>query len=284
MILVTGASGNVGGAAARALIAAEVPFRVLLRDPAKFVLPDKSDVECVTGDLTNPGDLARTLAGISRALLVTANSEQQGDIERSFARAAAHAGVAHLVKVSSMEASPDATSAIPREHFATEQLIKSLDIGWTMLQPNFFMQNLLLYAGSISQAGVFALPMGHAKTGMIDARDVGVAAATILETGGHENRTYELTGDELLSFDDVAARLMSILGKEVRYVDQPPDEFRAVLERFIPSAWHVTAVCELFAQIAAGGLESKTSAFYEITGKAPTHLDQFIRDHADAFA
>ena len=284
MILLTGATGKVGGAAARALIAARVPFRILLRDVAKFNAPEESDIDIVKSDLANTTEVRRALDGVSRTLLVTANSERQGTLERRFSQLAAESGVAHIVKISSMEASPDATSAIPRQHFTTERFIKSLDINWTMIRPNFFMQNLLLYAASISRAGVFALPMGDAKTGMIDARDVGAAAATVLRTDGHENRIYELTGSELLDFGEVAARLSSVLGKVVQYVDQSPEAFRASLAQFIPSAWHVDAVCTLFAQIADHGLEKRTSTFREITGREPTSLDRFVRDHAAALA
>lgn len=283
MILLTGATGNVGGAAARALIADDVPFRVLLRDPAKLTLPAEHDVDVVSGDLNDPDDVRRALDGVSKALLVTANNEQQADIERSFAAAATVSGVGHLIKISSMEASPDATSAIPTLHYESEQFIKTLDLAWTMIQPNFFMQNLLMYARSISQSGGFALPFGEAKTGLIDVRDVGAAVAAILQNSGHENRTYELTGGELLDFHEVAARLSSNLGKEVGYVDQPPEEFRAFLAQFISSAWHVDALCSLFAQIADHGLERLTPAFREITGRDPTTLDQFVRDYAGAF-
>ena len=283
MILLTGATGNVGRAAASALLESRQPFRVYVRDAARLAPAVAATAEVVAGDLAEHGNLASALDGVHAALLVTANSEGQCRLERSFVDGAVASNVEHVVKISSMEAAADATSAIPRAHHEIEEHIKASGMAWTLLRPNFFMQNLLLNARSISQTGTFAMPFGHAQTALIDARDVGRAAAAALLDDAHRQRTYELTGSELMDFDTVAAEMSNALGHSVRYVSQSPAEFRAVLEQIIPVPWSVDALCALFAQIANGALARRTTAIRDITGDEPTTLADFTRDFAAAF-
>ena len=283
MILLTGATGRVGSAAARALLRAQIPFRVLVRDPGKLGV-DGEMMEVVEGDLGDPRAVERALEGISRALIVMGNHPDQSGLERQFATLAGNAGVSHLVKVSSMEAAPDATAILPKNHYGTEQHIASLGIGWTFLRPNYYMQNMLMYSGSIARTNSFALPLGDAKTAMIDARDVGEVAAVVLTTEGHAGQTYRLTGPELIDFYEVAARMSAVLDRPLSYVAQSPEAFREVLGQFIQSAWQLDAVCELFAEIAAGSLEEQTSTTADLLGRPAVSLNTFTQQFAGAFA
>jgi len=152
-----------------------------------------------------------------------------------------------------------------------------------MVQPNFYMQNLLLSSQAIRHAQQFSLPLGGACTGIVDARDVGAVCAVALQDDVHGGRTYRITGPELLSFDDVAAKMSGVLGRPIRYVDQAPAEFHAFLSGIIPSTWHVDAVCELFAEIAGGALAETTTAVKDVAGRAPRSLEAFVRDYEMAF-
>ena len=204
MILLTGATGRVGSAAAKALISAGVPFRALIRDPDKLHF-DPDAAEIVQGDLNDAAIVEQALEGVSRALIVMGNHPDQAKLERQFASLAADAGVSHLVKVSSMEAAPHATATLPKNHYDTEQYIASLGLDWTFLRPNYYMQNMLMYAGSIARTGSFALPLGTAKTAMIDARDVGEVAAVVLTGEGHAGQAYRLTGPTMMDFHEAVS-------------------------------------------------------------------------------
>lgn len=284
MILISGATGRVGGAASQALTQAGVPHRVLVRDPARFAPKDANHVEVLTGNLENADDVQQAMQGVTRALLVTSNNPTQPAIEKRFAEAAAQAGVAHLVKISSLEAGPKATAAFPVQHYHSEQLIQSLGLTYTFLRPNFFMQNLLMYAGAISGAGMFPLPLGDARTALVDTRDVGAAAAAVLTQPGHNNKIYALSGPQLMTFDEVAAVMSEVLDKPIRYMRQTPEEFRAALSQFVKAKWQLDGVCELFAEIASGSLDSRTEDLSTLLGREPTTAAQFVRDHAKAFS
>ena len=283
MILLIGATGRVGSAAARALLASNTPFRALVRRPDNAGF-DCDTVEVARGDLSDVASIKRALHGITRALMVMGNHPDQAELERQFATLAANAGVSHLVKVSSMEAGPGATATLPKNHHGTEQHIESLGIDWTFLRPNYYMQNMLMYSGSIARTNSFALPLGDAKTAMIDARDVGEVAAKVLTTEGHAGQTYRLTGPELIDFHEVAARMSAVLDRPLSYVPQSPEAFREVLGQFIQSAWQLDAVCELFAEIAAGSLEEQTSTTADLLGRPAVSLNTFTQQFAGAFA
>lgn len=282
MILITGATGNVGRATAQSLLSLGKPVRVAVREPSKLPSSIADSAEVVTADLGRSEDLAHALSGVTKALLVTPNGEGQEQLERGFIEQAAAANVAHVTKISSMEAAPDVRSAIPRSHYRSEEYLRASGMDWTMLRPSFFMQNLLIWSTAIREQGCFALPLGDAQTSLIDARDVGKAAASSLSSDTHRNRTYELTGPELMTFDEVAAVITEQTGKTVRYLAQSSDEFRALLERIVPSTWQVDALVALFAQIADGALARRSGDYRALTGASATRLSQFVADYAGA--
>lgn len=283
MILLTGATGKCGGPAAAALLKREIAVRVLVRDEAKAAKLKAGGAEIVVGDVTQSVDLDRALAGCEKALLLLPNSEQQLELEKQFVDRARQAGVKHVVKLSSMEAVAGTTSPIPAIHWSSEEHLRSSGLAWTLVKPNFFMQNLLANAVTIKSMNKFFLPMGDSKTGMIDCRDVGAVIAETLAGTGHEGQSYQITGPELLSFQDVADRFSQVLGRKIEYVNQPADAYREQLAKFLTNPWHLDAVCELFRGIAAGGLEHMTDTVRELLGRDPVPLKQFIGDHAAAY-
>ena len=105
----------------------------------------------------------------------------------------------------------------------------------------------------------------------------------VLTGEGHAGQA-RLTGPTMMDFHDVAARMGSVLERSVSYVAQSPEAFREVLGQFIQSAWQLDAVCELFAEIAAGSLEEQTSTTADLLGRPAMDLETFTRQFAGAFA
>jgi uncharacterized protein YbjT (DUF2867 family) len=284
MILLTGATGKTGGVAAKALAEKGANVRALVRDAEKAAPLAAAGIELVVGDVENPDSVARALDGVSTAVMILPNRRGQLELENTFTDAAASADVRHFVKLSSMEASADATAPIPQLHYASEEHIKASGMAWTMIKPNFFMQNLFGNAATIKSQGKFFLPLGDGKAGLSDARDIGAVIAHVVTSEGHEGKSYEITGPELLDFHQVAQNFSDVLGKPVEYVNQPLEEYRAVLSQYIPDEWHTNAVCQLFAEIADGGLDSVTDTAQTLLGRAPISLAQFIEDHRAVFS
>lgn len=240
-------------------------------------------MELVVGDVAEPDTVRRALEGVEKALLILPNGRRQLALEKQFTDLAVASGLGHLVKMSSMEAVADARTPIPQGHWAAETHIRGSGLAWTMVKPNFFMQNLLNSAASIREQRRFSLPMGNGTTGMADVRDIGAVCAEVLTGTGHEGQSYEITGPEILSFHDVAARFSEVLGEKVEYVPMSLEAFRERMANIL-EPWHLDAVAGLFNEIAEIGLDHTTDTFRRLIGREPISLRRFIEDHRALFA
>lgn len=282
MILLTGVTGKTGGETARQLLAKGATLRAIVRNEAKAADLKAAGVELVVGDVADAETVRRALKGVEKAFLTLPNGRNQEVQEKQFADLAVAAGVQHLVKMSSMEAVAHAETPIPKAHWAVEEYIRASGIGWTMVKPNFFMQNLLSSAAGIKANRKFSLPMGNGTTGMADIRDIAAVCAEVLTGKGHAGKSYEITGPEVLTFHDVADRFTAVLGEKVEYVPMPTDQFRERMKNVL-EPWHLNAVCELFREIAEIGLDHTTDTFRQLMGREPRSVTQFIQDHVALF-
>jgi uncharacterized protein YbjT (DUF2867 family) len=282
VILLTGVTGKTGGETAKQLLAKGVKIRAIVRNPAKAEDLKAAGVELVVGDIGDAAVVRQALQGVEKAMLVLPNGKTQQANEQQFTDLAKAAGVKHLVKMSSMEAVPHAETPIPQAHWAVEEHIRASGIPWTMVKPNFFMQNLLASANSIKTQKKFSLPMGEGTTGMADIRDIAAVCVEVLTGQGHAGKSYEITGPEVLTFHDVAARFSEVLGEKIEYVPMPMDQFRTRMTGVL-EPWHLDAVCGLFREIAEIGLDHTTDTFRQLMGREPRSVTQFVRDHIAVF-
>lgn len=282
MILLTGVTGKTGGETAKQLLAKGAKIRAIVRNEAKAEGLKAAGVELVVGDIGDAAVVRQALQGVEKAMLVLPNGKTQQANEQQFTDLAKAAGVKHLVKMSSMEAVPHAETPIPKAHWAVEEYIRASGIPWTMVKPNFFMQNLLASANSIKTQKKFSLPMGEGTTGMADIRDIAAVCVEVLTGQGHAGKSYEITGPEVLTFHDVAARFSEVLGEKIEYVPMPMDQFRTRMTGVL-EPWHLDAVCGLFREIAEIGLDHTTDTFRQLMGREPRSVKDFVRDHIAVF-
>ena len=186
MILVTGATGKTGSHLARQLVKSGHKVRALVRTADKAAALSAAGVEIAAGNGNSPTDVAAALKGVDRAVLIYPNGEQQLELEKLFVDQAAAAGVKHLVKLSSPEALEHMKNPVHQTHYKSEQHIKQSGLAWTMVRPNFFMQNFLANAHTIKTEGKFYLPMGDGRAAMTDTRDAAAVIAQVL-TGSRGN-------------------------------------------------------------------------------------------------
>ena len=283
MILLTGATGKTGSATAKALNEKGITFRALIRNEEKRGAIESLGGEVVIGSIENKEAVDQSMVDVETALILLPNSENQLSLEKQLVDSAKQAGAKRVVKMSSIEATPDATSPIPKLHLESEEYIKQSGLNWTMIKPNFYMQNLLASAGTIKDQGKIFLPMGEGKTGMIDTTDVGKVLAKVLSEDGHESMNHEITGPEILSFNEVAEIFSKGLDKQVDYVDVPLAAYKETLGQFLTNQWHLDAVIDLFKGIADGGIEEKTDTYSELMGESPKPLSEFISENSFIF-
>ena len=282
MILLTGITGNNGGATANALLEKGVKFRALVRDLDKAAAWADKGVELVKGDLEDPASIKAALQGIDRAVLILPNGQDQERLELSFIATAKEAGLPWIIKLSSPEAVRGTTSPIPLAHIAAEDAIMASGMNWTFVRPSFFMQNFRSSPTSCKATGKLSMPMGDGTVALTDCADAGAFIAHVLtdeNSEQHYGKCYDITGpDPVMNFHDVAKIIGEVIGQEVVYDDCDPKAFQEAIRPFHRNDWHSDAVAYLFAEIANGATPGiKTNTFQEIMGRPGTSFKEYLQ-------
>jgi uncharacterized protein YbjT (DUF2867 family) len=282
-ILVTGATGNIGGEVIRHLLDRNAPIRALVRDRQKATQLETQGIEIAQGDFNQPDSLDTALQGIEKAFLVMPSDLHQVELESNFIDAAQKAGVKHIVKLSVMGAG-ELPSTFQKWHRQIEAHLEASGMDWTHLRPNMLMQNMRWFAQTIAQTGAFYGCLGDGKVSHVDARDVAAVAAVCLVESGHEQQSYVLTGAEAITFDEVAAIFAQAIARAVNYVDLPPADLKAARLSNGESEWYLDAELELFACWKQGAGSAITNTIEEITHQPATTYDEFARYYAQTRA
>ncbi|SFL30737.1 SDR family oxidoreductase [Geodermatophilus ruber] len=284
-ILVIGGTGATGAEAVRHLLARGAQVRVVTRDPSAAAdNPALQGAELVAGDSSQPETLKEAFEDVEKVYLVPPTHPGWDETQSAIIDMAAAAGVRHLVKLSVFEADPDEPSLILRFHHRGEQEIERHGMAFTHIRANSFFQNvLLLDAPAVQAQSCFYSCVGDAKFAKIDARDIGEVVAKVLTEPGHENRTYELTGPAALSYDDIAAELSRACGREIRYVDMPPEDYAALLTSVGVPQWLAEEFATLYGRgkQRAGASARTTSTVEDLLGRPPRSFADWAREHAD---
>jgi len=283
VILVTGATGHVGSELVRLLAEAGTLARALIHSPDKAALIQRLGAQTALGDFEQPDTLDAAMAGCDHVFLLSPPSPRQPEQEQNVIDAAKRAGVAHVVKQSVPGADPDAGLVFGRWHAQIEQYLAQSGLAHTLLRPNYFMQNFLMSAQPVADQGALYGMTGEGRISYIDTRDIAAVAAQVLTSLGHEGNSYTLTGPEAMPAAEVAEQLSAATGREVRYVDLPPDAFRQALAGAGLPGWLVDALIEGNTQLAAGHGAGVTDEVARLTGRPARSFKQFAADHRAAF-
>jgi len=283
VILVTGATGNTGSELVRLLAEAGAPARALVRSPEKAASIQRLGLEAALGDFEQPDTLDAAMAGCDHLFLLSPPNPHQPEQERNAIDAAKRTGVGHVVALSVLGSSPDASVAFGRWHGEIDRHLAESGLPHTLLLPSGFMQNFLASAQTVAEQGVLYGMTGETRVSYIDTRDVAAVAARVLTSPGHEGKAYALTGPEALSGDEVAERLSAATGRQVGAVDVPADTFRQALAGAGLPGWLVDRLIELNTMMGAGHAAGVTDEVATLLGRQPRTFAQFAAEHRAAF-
>jgi uncharacterized protein YbjT (DUF2867 family) len=275
MFLISGATGNVGGELARALVAAGQPVRALTRGDAPRGLPP--EVEAAVGDLNRPDSLTGALAGVSGVFLLPGYTDMTGVLT-----VVRKAGVERVVLLSGSSAdSADMTNAITAYMVTSERAVRASGLQSTVIRPSGFMSNTFQWAPQLAAGDLVRAPFASAGVAMIDPADIAAVAALALTAPGHEGQTYRITGPETLLAADRTRILGQVLGRELRFEAQPDDEARNEMAASMPREY----VDAFFNFYAEGALDDSVvlPTYQDLTGRPPRTFEQWARVHAHAF-
>ena len=233
VILVTGATGQQGGAVATALLTKGQKIRVMSRTPEKASALAQAGAEVVKGNLTNASDLQAALRGVHGVFAMSTPFEAGMDQEVRqgimMADAAKQAGIAHYVYTS--VGSAHRNTGIP--HFETkwkvEQHIRQIGLPATVLRPVWFMENFTTFSKP-SAEGILMMPMrADKKLAMVALRDIGeFGAAAFMRPNDFLGQAIDLAGDEL-TMQEVAAQLSKVTGRSIQFQALPLEQAEAAL-------------------------------------------------------
>ena len=271
--LVAGASGNVGGAAVRSLVAMGERVRAVVRSGSA---PD--GVEVVSADLADRDSMRPVLSGVTAAFLLGG----YGDAPGLLADLAA-ARVRRVVLLSTgAVVGGDLDNIVVRSNVVGEAAVRDSGLGWTVLRPSGFMSNTLQWTAQLRAGDVVEEPFADVPIAVIDPDDIGAVAAQVLVEGdSHQGRSYRLTGPDVLSPIDRARMLGDVLGRTIELRPEPDDDARRRLESEMGAAY-ADAFFQFFRR---GGYDDAhvTDVVPELLGRPPQTFGQWAQRHADAF-
>jgi uncharacterized protein YbjT (DUF2867 family) len=275
MMLVTGATGTVGGEVVRALTDAGEDVRALTRGSASSALP--TGVEGVAGDLNRPETLGTALAGVRGVFLLAGYDDMPGVLAEI-----GRAGVEHVVLLSSgATIGGKMSNAVARYHILSDRAVRESGVPWTILQPSGFMSNALRWVPQLQAGDVVRAPFPGVRVAAIDPYDIAAVAALALLSTGHDGRSYLLTGPESLLPADQVRVLGAVLGRDLRFEGQSDEEARAEMSSTMPAEY-----VDAFLRFNVDGEFDDSPVrptVQELTGRRPRSFEQWAVAHAEAF-
>jgi uncharacterized protein YbjT (DUF2867 family) len=287
VILVTGAAGLSGSIILHEFARQKTAVRALVRNRARaHALEALPMVELVEGDMSHPETLQTALHGVERALMISSSVPQMLETQCTFIDACKKAGIGHIIKFSGAESGvgfdPD-SFRFTRMHEAIERHLESSGLAWTHLRPSQFMQVYLRELPTILSEDALFLPMANSRLSPIDLEDVAKVAFAVLRDGGHEGKSYDMTGPEALTMTDVAERISRAAGRTIRYVDIPPESRRQALLAAGVSPFFTDALDELFAERRKRPESRVSLRTHEAFGIKPTTFAEFAQRNTTSF-
>ncbi|MGY0059219.1 NmrA family NAD(P)-binding protein [Streptomyces sp. LZ34] len=273
MIVVTGATGNVGRHVVDELVAAGAEVRALTRDPQAARLPEGVQV-ARTADLP--------LDGADAVFLNPAVVWQKGGGE--LLREAERAGVRRIVTLSSSAAvEPGPGNVIGNHHHELETEIEASGLAWTHVRPGAFASNALQWVAQIRKGDVVYGAYAQAHTAPIHEADIGAVAARALLGEDYAGQAPVLSGPQSLTFAEQVAVIGEVLGRPLRYEEIPPEAAREAMTGGGVPAEIADTLLRLFE--GAVGRPAEISPETErITGRPGRTFAQWASDHAAAFS
>jgi len=282
MILITGASGHLGGATIDFLLKKNpnAKIKALVRSEEKGKDLKAKGVEIAIGDYLNYDSLFNAMKGVETMLLVSTSTMGDRHAQHANAiKAAKENGVKHIVYTSVLKANPNSKFSAGIDHYKTEEDIKNSGISYTIMRNTYYADFLPNIIGNAVESGAIYYSAGNAKVNFALRSEMAEANAVVLANPtAHQNKIYEITSARKYTFDEIADILSEITGKQIKYVDIPVEVLKENIIKFgMPKE-----VADLMGSIAesmkAGEFDFIDPTLEKLIGRKPTDLKDFLKN------
>ena len=275
-ILVTGATGKLGSKVVDTLLKT-VPanqLAVSVRNPEKAEGLRVQGVDVRQGDFDRPETLDAAFKGIDRLLLISADGDNETRIRQhtNAVAAAERAGVKFIAYTSIVNAQESKNFLAPT-HQATEEAILKTGISYSFLRNNWYLENEISSIQGVLAGAPWVTSAGNGKVGWALQQDYAEAAATVLSGNGHENTIYELSG-KLLSQDELASALSSVLRKEVSVQLVDDATYADIMKGAGVPDFLIPMLVDIQKGIREGTLEIESNDFEKLLGRPATPINE----------
>ncbi|HWK07337.1 MAG TPA: SDR family oxidoreductase [Puia sp.] len=284
MILVTGATGPLGKAVVEFLLKKTPGSNIaaLVRDPAKAETLKGQGVDIRQGDYNNYDSLVKAFTGIDKLYFVSGNDIPNRSVQQAnVVRAAKQAGIKHILYTSFQRKNETFSSPIAlvaQAHLETETALKESGIPYTILKHTLYTDMLPIFIGDkVLETGVIFQPAGEGKVSYATRSDMAEAAANILTGQGHENKEYEISGNQAWSYPEIAKIISEITGKSITYVSPTQEVFKQELTKAgVPD--HYIGLFGGFGEgIRQGEFDLTDPTLEKLLGRQPTSLREYLK-------
>jgi uncharacterized protein YbjT (DUF2867 family) len=275
-ILVTGASGSVGGTVLTALVAAGATVRASSRSPRPGQFPD--GVEVVRVDLTAPETFSNALDGVDKVFLY-AHPETAAD----FAAAARNAGVEHVVVLSSSSVIPvnSEHNPIAERHRAVEQAVREAGLDWTFVRPGYYATNMLRWQG-IRTRRELRTAFPEAVSSPVHERDIAEVATKSLLDDAQRDNAHAVLGPGSSTVRQQVAAIARALDEPVELIDIDIETYRSELLTHLPE-FAVTRLIDSQGNLPILPPDVAVDAVVDLLGRPPLTFETWAQDHAHDF-
>ena len=280
-IVITGASGNVGGMIARRLAREGVPQTLLVRDAARA--PDLPAAAAVVADFSDPASVHAALRPGDRVFMVSVHEDvaTRVAVHRSFVAVAAEVGVGLLAYLSIVNPSPSAAFHHGRSHEATERMIRASGVPYTFLRMNLFLDDLPLW---FDPDGVCRGPGGAGRVALISRADTAAVAAAVVRGPGYEGQELDVTGEQSHSLAELAALCTELLGRPFRYDPGTRESWIAGRIAAGVQPWDANIGIGSYDALAGGEFGVTSQVVRAVTGSPAQSARDWIEANPERFA
>ena len=289
MILVTGATGQFGSKAIEHLLNKKVnpsEISALVRDAGKAESLIEEGIQIKEGDYTAYNAMVKAFQGIDKLLLVSSNNreaiENRTAHHKNAIKAAKEAGVQHIVYTSFVRKPGFEDSAIAdfqNSHLETESYLKESGIDYTILQNGIYAEMILAFLGDkVADTKTILFPAGEGKASWVLREELAEAAAHVLITEGHKNKTYTLTNTESVGFKSIAENISEALGKKIEYKSPNVEEYKAIMEKAGIPEMYIGMFTMWSTALKQQTMDKEDDSLSTFLNRKPTAVSQFIEN------